>query len=149
MAEMVLRAPEGANKKKKIVGRGQGSGHGTTACRGNKGQQSRSGGKVYTGFEGGQMPLYRRLAHRGFSNHPFREEWQIVNLGDIAERFAEGETVNIENLLLRGLVRKADCPVKVLGGGDISKKLAFDVKKVSKSAKAKIEAAGGSVAVTE
>ena len=107
MAEMVLRAPEGANKKKKIVGRGQGSGHGTTACRGNKGQQSRSGGKVYTGFEGGQMPLYRRLAHRGFSNHPFREEWQIVNLGDIAERFAEGETVNIENLLLRGLVRKA------------------------------------------
>jgi large subunit ribosomal protein L15 len=149
MADMTLHAPEGANKKKKIVGRGQGSGHGTTACRGNKGQQSRSGGKVYTGFEGGQMPLYRRLAHRGFSNHPFRVEWQIVNLGDVAERFSEGETVNLENLLLRGLVKKAGCPVKVLGKGEIGKKLSFDVKKVSKSAKAKIEAAGGSVAVTE
>jgi len=92
-----LHAPAGANKRKRIVGRGQGSGRGTTSGKGNKGQQARSGGKTYVGFEGGQMPLYRRLAQRGFSNYPFKQEWQIVNLGEIEKRFEAGETVTLRH----------------------------------------------------
>ncbi|MCE1206336.1 MAG: 50S ribosomal protein L15, partial [Spirochaetia bacterium] len=99
MSDYQLHAPEGANRKKRIVGRGQGSGLGTTAGRGNKGQQSRSGGKTYPGFEGGQMPLYRRLPMRGFSNQPFRKEWQIVNVGDLETRFQAGDTVDAASLL--------------------------------------------------
>ena len=94
MSDFNLHAPEGAAKKKRIVGRGQGSGRGTTAGRGNKGQQSRSGGKTYVGFEGGQMPLYRRLAHRGFSNYPFKKECLVVNLREIENHYADGETVD-------------------------------------------------------
>jgi large subunit ribosomal protein L15 len=86
MQDFNLHAPEGANKKRRILGRGQGSGRGTTAGKGNKGQKSRSGGKTYVGFEGGQMPLFRRLAHRGFSNYPFRKEFQVVTLGEIEKR---------------------------------------------------------------
>jgi large subunit ribosomal protein L15 len=144
MSDFQLHAPEGATKKKRIVGRGQGSGRGTTAGRGNKGQQSRSGGKTYPGFEGGQMPLYRRLPHRGFTNI-FRKEWQIVNLADIENRFNAGETVNGETLAARGLVKKADRLVKVLADGEITKALTFDVQKVSAAARAKIEKAGGKV----
>jgi large subunit ribosomal protein L15 len=147
MSDFNLRAPEGANKKKRIVGRGQGSGLGTTAGRGNKGQQSRSGGKTYVGFEGGQMPLYRRLAHRGFSNYPFKKEAQIVNLGEIEKRYADGETVDAASLVKKGLVKGA-VPVKVLGDGEFTKKLSFKVDAVSASAKEKIEKAGGSVAVS-
>jgi large subunit ribosomal protein L15 len=147
MSDFNLHAPEGANKKKRIVGRGQGSGLGTTAGRGNKGQQSRSGGKTYVGFEGGQMPLYRRLAHRGFSNYPFKKEFQIVNLGEIGKRYADGETVDAASLVKKGLVKGAT-PVKVLGDGEFTKKLTFKVEAISASAKAKIEKAGGSVAVS-
>ncbi|GAB1483467.1 50S ribosomal protein L15 [Treponema sp.] len=147
MSDFNLRAPEGANKKKRIVGRGQGSGRGTTAGRGNKGQQSRSGGKTYVGFEGGQMPLYRRLAHRGFSNYPFRKDFQIVNLGEINKRYADGDTVDTATLIQKGLV-KGSMPVKILGNGEFAKKLSFKVDKVSASAKEKIEKAGGSVAVS-
>lgn len=147
MSDFDLRAPEGANKKKRIVGRGQGSGRGTTAGRGNKGQQSRSGGKTYVGFEGGQMPLYRRLAHRGFSNYPFKKEYLVVNLGEIEKRYSDGETVDLASLIAKGLVKGAS-PVKVLGDGEITKKLSFAVDKVSASAKEKIEKAGGSVAVS-
>jgi large subunit ribosomal protein L15 len=111
-----LRAPVGANKRKRIVGRGQGSGRGTTSGKGNKGQQARSGGKTYIGFEGGQMPLYRRLAHRGFSNHPFIKEWEIVNLSDIEARYEAGETVDAVSLIKKGLVKKC-IPIKVLGTG--------------------------------
>jgi len=136
-----LHAPVGANKKKRIVGRGQGSGRGTTAGKGNKGQQSRSGGKTYIGFEGGQMPLYRRLAHRGFSNHPFRKEWEIVNLGEIEKRYAAGETVDAVSLIQKGLVKKNN-PVKILSAGDLTKKLSFNVAAVSASAKEKIEKQG-------
>ena len=101
MSELILKAPVGANKKKRIVGRGSSSGRGTTAGRGNKGQQSRSGGKVYIGFEGGQMPLFRRIAQRGFSNYPFKKEFDIVNLCDIelkviaefAEKFHCGKRI--------------------------------------------------------
>jgi large subunit ribosomal protein L15 len=141
-----LHAPKGANKRKRILGRGQGSGRGTTAGKGNKGQKARSGGKTYVGFEGGQMPLYRRLARRGFSNHPFKKEYQIVNLGEIDRKFEESETVNAASLVKKGLVKGAG-PVKILGNGEISKKLAFNVAAVSSSAKEKIEKAGGGVTI--
>lgn len=145
MSDYQLHAPEGANKRKRIVGRGQGSGLGTTAGRGNKGQQSRSGGKTYPGFEGGQMPLYRRLPHRGFSNYPFRKEWQVVNVVDLAAKFNAGDTVDAASLLLRGLIKKPEQLVKVLGKGDITIALNVSVDAVSAGAKAKIEAAGGKV----
>lgn len=145
MSDFNLYAPEGANKKKRIVGRGSSSGRGTTAGRGNKGQQSRSGGKVYVGFEGGQMPLYRRIAKRGFSNYPFRTEFEVFNLCDIEVRYENGETVNRESLVMKGLLKKVDSPIKVLGDGSLTKKLTVDVDKVSASAKAKIEKAGGTV----
>jgi len=141
-----LHAPAGANRKKRIVGRGQGSGRGTTSGKGNKGQQARSGGKTYIGFEGGQMPLYRRLAHRGFSNYPFKKEWQIVNLGDIETRFNDSETVDPASLFMKGLIKKT-CPVKILAMGKFSKKLKFNVPSVSASAKEKIEKAGGEVTI--
>jgi large subunit ribosomal protein L15 len=146
MHDFNLHAPEGANKKKRILGRGQGSGRGTTAGKGNKGQKARSGGKTYIGFEGGQMPLYRRLAQRGFSNYPFKKEVQIVNLGEIDKRYGASETVNLESLIRKGLVKKT-APVKVLGNGDITKNLTFDISSVSAAAKEKIEKAGGSVSL--
>jgi large subunit ribosomal protein L15 len=145
MSDFELRAPEGANKKKRIVGRGQGSGRGTTAGKGNKGQQSRSGGKTYVGFEGGQMPLYRRIAQRGFSNYPFKKSFQIVNLGEINKRYTDGETVDAASLVVKGLVKGA-LPVKILGDGEFTKKLSFKVDAISATAKEKIEKAGGSVA---
>lgn len=145
MSDFVLSAPQGANKKKRIVGRGSSSGRGTTAGKGNKGQQSRSGGKTYVGFEGGQMPLYRRIAHRGFSNYPFKKEYSVVNVTLLEEKYSDGDTVNKESLLEKGLVAKAYALVKVLGTGDLTKKLTVEVDKVSASAKAKIEKAGGSV----
>ena len=144
MSDFQLHAPVGANHKKRIVGRGQGSGLGTTAGKGNKGQQSRSGGKTYPGFEGGQMPLYRRLPHRGFKNI-FRKEWQVVNLADIDAHFKAGETVDGVALAACGLVKKAEKLVKILGDGDLTKALSFSVDKVSASAKAKILKAGGKV----
>lgn len=143
-----LHAPEGANKRKRIVGRGQGSGRGTTAGKGNKGQQSRSGGKTYLGFEGGQMPLYRRIAHRGFSNYPYKESYQVVNLGEIEKRYEAGETVDVPSLYLKGLV-KGPCPVKILGDGELTKKLTVNIVKVSVAARAKVIKAGGSVAEAE
>ena len=143
-----LHAPLGANKRKRIVGRGQGSGSGTTSGKGNKGQQARSGGKTYIGFEGGQMPLYRRLAHRGFSNYLFKKEWQIVNLGEIEKRYAADETVDMVSLFKKGLIKK-NTPVKILAMGDLTKKLSFKVAAVSETAKEKIEKAGGGVSVDQ
>ena len=146
MADFTLRAPEGANKKPKRVGRGSSSGLGTTAGKGNKGQQSRSGkGTPYVGFEGGQMPLYRRIAQRGFSNSPFKKEFAIINLVDLEAKYADGETVNRTSLKEKGLVGKIVDGIKVLGNGEISKKLTVEVEKISASAKEKIEKAGGSV----
>ena len=141
-----LHAPPGANKRKRRVGRGTGSGRGTTSGKGNKGQQARSGGKTYVGFEGGQMPLYRRLARRGFSNAPFKKEWQIINLGEIDKLYAAGETVDAASLDKKGLA-KGNAPVKVLAKGDLTKSLSFKVAAASASAKEKIEKAGGSVEV--
>jgi large subunit ribosomal protein L15 len=148
MHDFDLHAPEGANKKKRILGRGSGSGRGTTAGKGNKGQKARSGGKTYVGFEGGQMPLYRRLAQRGFSNYPFKKEYQIVNLGEIDSHYEASEVVDGASLIRKGLVKKAGL-VKILGEGEIGKALSFKVAAVSASAKEKIEKAGGSVIQVE
>lgn len=149
MSEFMLKAPLGANRKKKIVGRGSSSGLGTTSGRGNKGQQSRSGGKTYVGFEGGQMPLFRRIARRGFSNYPFRKEYAVFNLKDLATKFADGDTVNAETLKAKGLLKKSGMLIKILGQGDSLKNLTFVVDKVSGSAKEKIEKAGGTLTVSD
>ena len=118
MSDFLLHAPEGANKKPKRVGRGSSSGLGTTAGKGNKGQQSRSGSAVpYVGFEGGQMPLYRRIAHRGFSNYPFKKEYDVINVEVLEQKYAAGETVDKASLLSKGLIRSAKSLVKVLGKG--------------------------------
>jgi len=146
-----LHAPLGANKNKKVLGRGQGSGKGTTSGKGHKGQKARSGGKTYVGFEGGQMPLYRRLARRGFSNYPFKQEWQVVNLGEIEKRYEIGETVDFSSLLKKRLVKGTAgpvcAPVKILANGNYSKKLSFKVDAASASAVAKIEKAGGDITI--
>ncbi|WP_318663783.1 50S ribosomal protein L15 [Treponema sp.] len=143
-----LTAPYGANKKDRRVGRGSSSGRGSTAGRGNKGQQSRSGGKVYIGFEGGQMPLFRRIAQRGFSNYPFKKEYACVNVSDLNVKYSDGETVNKETLAAKGLLKGNNPLIKVLGDGEITKKLTVNVDKISASAKDKIEKAGGSVTLT-
>jgi large subunit ribosomal protein L15 len=145
MHDFNIHAPIGANKRKRIIGRGQGSGRGTTAGKGNKGQQSRSGGKTYLGFEGGQMPLFRRLAHRGFSNYPFRKIVEAINLRDIETHYNEGETVDAASLIAKGLIDRT--VFKILGDGEISKKLTFNVPAVSASAKDKIEKVGGTVTI--
>ena len=147
----ILSAPQGANKKPKRVGRGSSSGLGTTAGKGNKGQQSRSGKAApYVGFEGGQMPLYRRIARKGFSNYPFKKEYVCINVGELEAKFADGETVDKGTLAAKGLISKTSASlVKILGNGDIKKKLSVDVDKISESAKAKIEKAGGTVKVAE
>lgn len=145
----VLTAPKGANKKRKIVGRGSSSGLGTTAGKGNKGAQSRSGSPLpYVGFEGGQMPIYRRIAQRGFSNYPFKAEFDVVNLADIEAKYADGETVSKETLVAKKLIKANKSKkllIKLLGNGNITKKVTVSVDKVSKSAKEKVEKAGGSV----
>lgn len=146
----ILSAPQGANKKPKRVGRGSSSGLGTTAGKGNKGQQSRSGGKTYVGFEGGQMPLYRRIARKGFSNYPFKKEYVCINVELLETKFNDGEIVNKASLVEKGFISsKSNSLVKVLGNGEITKKLTVEVDKVSASAKDKIEKAGGSVKTAE
>ena len=137
-----LRPPRGAKRDRKRVGRGPGSGHGKTATRGSKGAKSRSGFRFKRGFEGGQMPLHRRVPKRGFHN-PFRVEYAVVNLDTLAEVFETGSSVTPELLRERGLVRLAHAPVKVLGRGDISKQLTVHAHKFSGSAAQKIAAAGG------
>ena len=138
-----LKPPKGATRKRKRVGRGPGSGQGKTAGRGNKGAQSRSGYHKKRGFEGGQMPLHRRVPKRGFHN-PFRVEYAVVNLDDLAARFAAGSVVTPDALReLRLVTRKL--PIKVLGRGDISIKLTVKAHKFSGKAAEKIAAAGGSI----
>jgi large subunit ribosomal protein L15 len=141
-----LRPPRGAKHAKKRVGRGPGSGHGKTASRGSKGAKSRSGFRYKRGFEGGQMPLHRRVPKRGFHN-PFRVEYAVVNLDMIARVFEAGSAVTPELLRERGLVRSSRAPVKVLGRGEIGKALTVKAHKFSGSAAAKIAAAGGAAEV--
>jgi large subunit ribosomal protein L15 len=143
MQQHELRQPPGATHKRKRVGRGNASGHGTYSTRGRKGQKARSGGGVRPGFEGGQLPLVRRMAYkRGFRN-PFRIDYEEVNVGMLAQ-FAAGTEVNGAALAAVRLVRTGK-PVKVLGEGEISAALTVEAASFSKSARAKIEAAGGSV----
>ena len=135
-----LRPAAGATHYRKRVGRGPGSGHGKTAGRGSKGQKSRSGYRHQRGFEGGQMPLHRRVPKRGFTNI-FRVEYDVVNLSDLAG-FEAGTAVTVDTLIERRLARKTR-PVKILGDGEIGKALTVSAHKFSASAQAKIEAAGG------
>ncbi|HEY9463113.1 MAG TPA: 50S ribosomal protein L15 [Vicinamibacterales bacterium] len=141
-----LKPSEGSKKNKKRVGRGHGTGQGAQAGRGHKGAQSRSGFKFKRGFEGGQMPLHRRVPKRGFHN-PFRTEYAVVNLDLLADRFEAGTVITPELLRERGLIHSTRQPIKVLARGDVSKKLTVRAHKFSGKAAEKIAAAGGTVEV--
>jgi large subunit ribosomal protein L15 len=140
-----LRPPAGSRRRRKIVGRGPGSGHGQTSGKGEKGQRARSGGGSHPWFEGGQLPLHRRVPKRGFVN-VFREEFAILNVKDL-ERFAAGTAVTPVTLADAGLVRRAAAAVKVLGEGSLTKALTVSAHRFSKVAAEKIRAAGGTVEV--
>jgi large subunit ribosomal protein L15 len=139
-------APEVPRKRRKRVGRGPGSGHGKTSGRGTKGQKARSGGAKGPGFEGGQMPLQRRLPRRGFSNAPFKREFAVVNVGELA-RFAAGSRVDPDAMRQARLVRGRDREVKVLGEGEVAVPLHVSAHAFSREARRKIEAAGGTAEV--
>ena len=136
-----LKPKKGSRHAKKRVGRGPGSGHGKTAGRGEKGQKSRSGFSRQIGFEGGQMPLHRRLPKRGFTNI-FKKDYAVVNVSDL-DRFDNGATVDEKTLRTAGLVKGQNDGVKILGDGKLSKKLTVHATKFSASARKQIEAAGG------
>lgn len=140
-----LKPAEGSRKARKRVGRGHGSGHGKTSGRGHKGQNARSGGGVRPGFEGGQNPIYRRLPKRGFKN-PNRKVYAIVNLKKL-DQFAEGTEVTPELLVEKGVVKNLKDGVKILGDGDLSKRLTVKAHKFSRSAEEKITAVGGATEV--
>lgn len=134
---------KGAVHRKKRVGCGEGGGHGKTSGAGGKGQKGRSGGSIRPGFEGGQMPLYRKLPHRGFNNYEFRTSYAVVNVGDLARLDAKVTEVNAAVLATAGLVRPGITMLKVLGDGEISRALKVTAQKFTGSAKAKLEKAGG------
>ncbi len=136
---------KGAKSKGKRVGRGLGSGHGKTSCRGHKGQKARSGGRVPPGFEGGQMPLQRRVPKRGFTNI-FKKQYALIHVGDL-ERFSPDTELDSEALRNAGLVKSLKDAVKLLGDGEISHPVTVRVSKASKSARDKIEAAGGKIEI--
>ena len=141
-----LSSPYGARKQPKRKGRGQGTGNGKTAGRGHKGQNARAGGGVRTGFEGGQMPLYRRVPKRGFNNKIFAKVYAHVNVEEL-NRFEDGEVVSYTQLKKKGLVNKLYDGVVILGNGELNKKLTVEAARFSKTAAQKIEAAGGKVEV--
>ncbi len=140
-----LKPSKGANRKRKRVGRGPGSGNGKTAGRGHKGQKSRSGYSSRAGFEGGQMPLYRRLPKRGFTNI-FAKKWVVMNVADL-NRFEEGSTVSPELLVETGYAKKIRDGVRILGQGNLERKLTVKAHHFTESARQKIEAAGGTAEV--
>lgn len=140
-----LSSAEGSKKKSKRVGRGMSSGHGKTSTRGHKGQNARSGGGVRPGFEGGQMPLYRRLPKRGFTNI-FKKEFAVVNVEDL-NIFEENTKVTPELLIEKGIIKKVKDGIKILGEGDLKVKLDVEANAFSKSAQEKIEAVGGKAEV--
>ena len=142
-----LKNVPGAIHRKKRVGCGEGGGHGKTSGRGGKGQSARSGSSIRPGFEGGQMPLYRKLPHRGFNNYEFRTEIAVVNLRDLAGLDASVTEVDALSLAKAGLIRSGEKTVKVLGDGEITRALKVTAAKFSESAKAKIEKAGGQAVV--
>ena len=142
-----LKSPKGAHKNIKRIGRGQGSGQGTQAGKGHKGQKARAGGGVRTGFEGGAMPLYMRLPKKGFSNAPFKTEYAEVSLAALEAKFDGGEVTRealVEKGLLKGINKRL--PIKILANGELTKKLTFiKINKFSKSAREAIEKAGGEI----
>ena len=135
----------GAKRRIKRLGCGESSGHGKTACKGHKGQKARSGSGTRVGFEGGQMPLHRRLPKRGFNNHDFRTFNGVVNVGDLDARFEAGAVINEQSLRKSGLLNGRCDAVKLLADGEVEKAYTVEVDKISPSARAKIEKAGGSV----
>ncbi len=139
------RPNPGAKHRVKRLGCGESSGHGKTCCKGNKGQKARSGSGTRVGFEGGQMPLHRRLPKRGFNNTDFRDTFAVVNVGDLDGRFEAGAVINEESLRKAGLVNGRCDAVKLLADGEVEKAYTVEVDKVSAAARAKIEKAGGSI----
>ena len=139
------RPNPGSKHRVKRLGCGESSGHGKTACKGNKGQKARSGSGTRVGFEGGQMPLHRRLPKRGFNNYDFRDVYAVCNVGELDAHFETGATVDEAALRKVGLINGRCDAVKVLGNGEITKALHLVVEKASASAREKIEKAGGSV----
>ncbi len=142
-----LKPDKGSVRNKKRVGRGPGSGHGKTACRGQKGQKSRSGASIPPGFQGGQMPLYRQLPKRGFKN-PFRKSYGVINVGVLNE-IQEDVVIDLAYLQGRGLIRKRDKLLKVLGDGELTRPIKVKAHAVSQAAREKIEKAGGSVELVQ
>ena len=142
-----LKNVPGAIHRKKRVGCGEGGGHGKTSGRGGKGQSARSGSSIRPGFEGGQMPLYRKLPHRGFNNYRHRVEIAVLNVGDLATLDASVTEINAVTLAASGLIRAGESRVKILGDGDLGRALKITAAKFSDSAKAKIEKAGGQAIV--
>jgi large subunit ribosomal protein L15 len=139
------RPNPGAKHRVKRLGCGESSGHGKTCCKGNKGQKARSGSGTRVGFEGGQMPLHRRLPKRGFNNTDFRDTFAVVNVGDLDGRFEAGAVINEESLRKAGLVNGRCDAVKLLADGEVEKAYTVEVDKVSAAARVKIEKAGGSI----
>ncbi|HEY5770006.1 MAG TPA: 50S ribosomal protein L15 [Terrimicrobium sp.] len=140
-----LKPNPGAKHRRKRLGCGESSGHGKTSGKGHKGQKARAGGSIRPGFEGGQMPLHRRLPKRGFSNAAFKTVYGIVNLDDLEKRFEDGAAINEKLLRGAGLIRGSLDGVKVLGRGEVNKKFHLEVDSISASAREKIEKAGGTV----
>ena len=135
--------PKGPNREKKRLGRGEGNGHGKTCCRGHKGAGARAGYSLRAGFEGGQMPLFRKLPQRGFNRARFQESIAVVNLSELTR--LEGTKIDLSSLQAAGLIRSSAKKVKILGSGEISSAFDVNVNQISGVAKSKIEAAGGSV----
>ncbi len=141
-----LKHAKGAKHRTKRLGCGEGSGHGKTSCRGGKGQTARSGSSIRHGFEGGQTPLYRRLPKRGFNNNRFKRKMAVVNLYEL-NIFADGSEVGLDSLKSQGLINGRFDEVKILGSGELKRKLKVSAHLFSASAKARIEAAGGAALV--
>jgi large subunit ribosomal protein L15 len=142
-----LKNVPGAVHRRKRVGCGEGGGHGKTSGRGGKGQTARSGSSIRPGFEGGQMPLYRKLPHRGFNNYEFRTTYAVINVGDLARLDAAVTEVNVDALAQAGLIRADGALLKVLGDGEVTRALKVTAARFTGSAKAKIEKAGGQAIV--
>lgn len=140
-----LKPRPGSRHRVKRLGNGESSGKGKTCGKGHKGQKARSGGSIRLGFEGGQMPLIRRVPKRGFNNAVFHLNYAVVNLSTLEAKFENGATVDEASLLAAGIIRKPYDGVKILGGGELKKKLSITVNKASESAKAAIEKAGGTL----
>lgn len=143
-----LKPNPGAKHRRKRLGCGESSGHGKTSGKGHKGQKARSGGSIRPGFEGGQMPLFRRLPKRGFSNARFRATLAAVNLDELEKRFENGSAINEKILRAAGLVRGRLDGIKILGRGELTKSFHIEADAISASARGKIEKAGGSVTLT-